>query len=534
MNRFIEDNFGEYFRTSPSYEDAMTRYINAVVSPVDRGEMLKRAKPDFIREVLKDRRTYSFDFRVHRDGEQMYFRFKVSNLDGVAELHQAAVGFADVTSEISRINELMASKIMLDVLKYDPLTGLYSKAYFFNKVETYINEHSDERFLLWSSDIQGLKIINEKYGMEKGDEILVACAKGIKAFPGYIFGGRIEGDKFAMLLRDRGIDVEALNSKAPKGIINELSIPNVVIKHGIFHIRENCKLSAQGMFDRSMLALLSIKGKYGISVAEYNEKLREDLLVNRQVMEDADKALREKQFQIYYQPKRSVSFSKTGGAEALVRWTHPELGFMSPGVFIPLFEKNGFITKLDYYIWEEVCRSIAEWEKKGITSVPVSVNVSRRDFEKPELADNIIELVDKYGIEHSLFHIEVTESAYSDNPDMIKNTIKKLHDNGFVIELDDFGTGYSSMTALSCLDLDIMKLDMSIVQNDIPGTNKNVLEFSIQLAKMMKLKTVAEGVETDAQAQRMRSLGADYIQGYFYSKPLPKEQFEDFIKKENS
>ena len=252
-------------------------------------------------------------------------------------------------------------------------------------------------------------------------------------------------------------------------------------------------------------------------------------MIQRQVMEDAADALTAGQFQVYYQPKHNIETGSIGGAEALVRWTHPELGFMSPGVFIPLFEQNGFITKLDRYIWEEVCKSIAEWKEKGYKQIPVSVNISRRDFEDPYLADIIIELVDSFGIEHSLFHIEVTESAYSDNPDIIVNTIQKLHDNGFVIELDDFGTGYSSMTALSKLDLDVMKLDMSLIQNDVPGTDKNVLEFSMQLAKMMKLITVAEGVETSGQADRIRSLGGDYIQGYLYSKPLVKIMFEEYL-----
>lgn len=532
MSGVINDKFGDYFRTSPSYKDAMTFYTNSVVDELDKEEMLKRSNPDFLREVMKDSKVYSFDFRVNRDGRQKFFRFKISKLDGDEDLHKAAVGFADVTSEVGRMNELVASKVMLDFLKYDTLTGLYSKVYFFKKVENYIKENPDEKLMLWTSDIQGLKIINEKYGMEKGDEILVTFARGIDKFPGYLFGGRIEGDKFSVLLRDDNPDLDKADAMAEIRCMQGFSIPNIVIKHGIYHVDADCKLSAQGMYDRSMLAILSIKGRYGVNIAEYDDELRKDLIISRQVMEDADKALRERQFQIYYQPKHNISKSRTGGAEALVRWIHPELGFMNPGLFIPLFEKNGFITKLDYYIWEEVCRSISDWKKKGFAEIPVSVNVSRRDFERRGLADDIIELVDKYGIDHSLFHIEVTESAYSDNPKMIENTIKKLHDNGFVIELDDFGTGYSSMTALSSLDLDIMKLDMSLIQNDVPGTDKNVLEFSMQLAKMMKLKTVAEGVETNAQAERIRSLGGDYIQGYLFSKPLPKPQFEEYLEKE--
>lgn len=529
MSKVIADNFGEYFNTCPSYEDAMTKYINIVVSPADKEAMLRRAKPEFIKEKLRERSTYSYDFRVDRGGNQLYFRFKISNLRDEPEVHQAAVGFTDVTPEAERINQLLESKAMLDILEYDNLTGLYTKEFFFKKVSQYISEHPEEDLLFWTSDIQGLKIINEKYGMEKGNEVLKLMASQGKCFPGFLFGGRIEGDKFSALMVDSHNDLEKLNKYFDTNATKDYPVPNVIIKHGVYRINRKDNHTIQGMYDRSILALLSIKDKFECYIGEYNEKLKNDLLVSRQITEDARKALPENQFKVYYQPKIDISNGEANGAEALVRWIHPELGFMNPGIFIPIFEQNGFITKLDFYIWEEVCKSLKKWKEDGVPPVIVSVNVSRRDFEVPFLAEKIIELVDKYGIEHKYFQVEITESSYSDNPTVIKETIKMLHDSGFTIALDDFGTGYSSMMALSNLDLDIMKLDMSIIQNDIPGTEKNILEFSMQLAKMMNLKTVAEGVETKAQESRIRSLGGDYIQGYYYSKPLPEQDFVKYI-----
>ena len=185
-------------------------------------------------------------------------------------------------------------------------------------------------------------------------------------------------------------------------------------------------------------------------------------------------------------------------------------------------------------MWETVCRTLKKWERDGVPVVPVSINVSRRDFEVAELAEKIIELVDRYELPHEMIHIEVTESAYSDDPERIKRVVKTLHDEGFVIELDDFGTGYSSLIALSSMDLDILKLDRSIIQNDIPGSEKNILEFSMQLAKMLHLKTVAEGVETKEQMERVSALGGDYIQGYYYSKPLPAGEFASYLIRMNS
>lgn len=530
MNKVIEEQFGDYFRTNPSFEDAMIGYINAVVAPEDREEMLKRANPDFLREKLKGKRTYSYDYRINREDKQLYYRFKISKLQVGDELHQAAVGFADSTSEMERINQLVESQAMLELLEKDELTGLYNKEFFFKKVQEYLEDHPDTEVMLWTSDVQGLKVINEKYGMDVGDEILRVMGKSGYSQPGYLFGGRIEGDKLSALVLDDHPDMERLNaimdhcvSQAP------FPVPNVVIKNGLYHIKDHDTLSIQGMYDRTLLALQNIKNNFECNVAEYDDKLRKNLLQNRQILECARDALHEKQFKVYYQPKIDIAKGKIGGAEALVRWIHPEFGFMNPGVFIPLFEQNGFISNLDFYIWEEVCKALVDWREKGIPIVPVSVNVSRRDFEDRMLADKIIKLVDRYNLEHEWFQIEITESSYSDNPDVIKDTIKKLHDNGFSIALDDFGTGYSSMMALSSLDLDVMKLDMSIIQNDVPGTDKNVLEFSMQLADMMHLQTVAEGVETDAQADRIKSLGGNYIQGYFYSKPLDQAAYEKYV-----
>jgi len=205
------------------------------------------------------------------------------------------------------------------------------------------------------------------------------------------------------------------------------------------------------------------------------------------------------------------------------------MGFLNPGLFIPLFEKNGFISKLDKYIWKKACEEIAFWLQQG-KPFPISVNVSRKDFSDPNLADYILQLTNEYKIPHHLLHIEVTESAYSDNPEQLKKTVGMLHSNGFIIELDDFGTGYSSLTAINSFDIDILKLDMSLIKNDFESEGNSVLEFSMQLAKMMNVKTIQEGVETEEEYNRMKALGCDYIQGFYFSKPLNKKDFDEYIK----
>ena len=248
------------------------------------------------------------------------------------------------------------------------------------------------------------------------------------------------------------------------------------------------------------------------------------------IEENMKNALDERQFVVYYQPKMDVETNKICGAEALVRWIHPELGFMNPGTFIPIFEKNGFITEMDLYVWKEVCRSLDEWKIAGLDPVPVSSNVSRIDFDTPDLAEKITAIVDSYGLDHSLFHIELTESACSDNSVAIFSIISKLHDAGFVIELDDFGAGYTSLSSLSELEYDILKFDMSLLKKDKPSSDKTVLTVAMQLAQMMNLKVIQEGVETAEQLERLKSLGCVIVQGFYYSKPLPKDEFVEFMK----
>ena len=270
----------------------------------------------------------------------------------------------------------------------------------------------------------------------------------------------------------------------------------------------------------------------GQNWAIYDDKLSEKLNRQQEMSQTALTALRERQIQVYYQPKHGLSSDKTEGAEALVRWIHPGLGFINPGEFISLFEANGFIKQLDMHVFERVCEDILRWKQTGIPVVPVSINLSRRDFELEDLDKKIISHVKEAGIDTSLIHFEITESAFANDAKKVAQIVDSLHDAGFQIELDDFGTGYSSLTALTSMHLDVVKLDMSIIRNDRSEYEANILEFAMHLAKIVHLKTVQEGVETQEQVDRLRALGCDYIQGYFYSRPLPVKEFEAYLLKE--
>ncbi len=249
----------------------------------------------------------------------------------------------------------------------------------------------------------------------------------------------------------------------------------------------------------------------------------------QRIIETMERALEECQFQIFYQPKHETVTGNIAGAEALVRWNHPEYGFMGPGQFIPLFERNGFITKLDCFVLEQVCKDIQRWKQDGLPLVPISVNVSRRDFIESGCIDKQYQIVEKYNIDHSLLHMEVTESLYSENTDLIISQVKRTQEMGFVIEMDDFGAGYSSLGSLSTFPLNVLKLDISFVRNIVK--NEIVIENIIKMAHRMGLLVIAEGAETVEQFKILRTLGCDYIQGYYFSKPLPVKEFEAYLKK---
>ncbi|MBQ9412660.1 MAG: EAL domain-containing protein [Oscillospiraceae bacterium] len=418
---------------------------------------------------------------------------------------------------------LRESSAVLGYLESDLLTGLYSKEYFYIKLQQLL-QASGASYDILCSDVENFRGMNERWGTARCDEFLRDLADRMrKNIPGIVLGGRIGADVFAFLTEHR----EGGWNEVPAGLAGEDG-SRFVVKFGVYEEVDHA-LPAAALCDRATLALGSIKRKFHQDISHYDEAMQKKQLLEQQIEESMEQSLRNGEFKVFYQPKHDLHSDHTGGAEALVRWIHPELGFMNPGVFIPLFERNGFITQVDLFIWEEVCKELRRCLDNGIPVVPVSVNASRMDFELPDLAERIADMADRYGLDRKLLHIEVTESMYIDNPKQIAETLEKLHTYGFQVELDDFGSGYSSLTSLNTLRLDVMKLDMSMIRHAAATNDYSLLRFAALLADGMRLKTVVEGVETMEQVTALRVLGCDYVQGYFYSKPLPAKDFEQYL-----
>lgn len=457
--------------------------------------------------------------------------------DEVAALSHGATDFVAkpyrpqiILHRVASIINLRETAAIMNQVQYDRLTGLYSKEFFYQRVKDILVQHPDTDYDIICSDIENFKLINDVFGIPAGDRLLCGVAdmytelvdvRGIC--------GRFNADQFACLLEHR-IDYTDAYFIEAGARINALSkARNVVMKWGIYAISDR-SISIEQMCDRALLATRSIKGQYGKYFATYDDTLRNKLLREQAITDGMESALAEGQFEIYLQPKYCIRDDQLAGAEALVRWNHPQWGLQSPAEFIPLFERNGFITKLDQFVWDRACAVLREWADKEYPLIPISVNVSRADIYNADLAEILMKTVQAYHLPPSLLHLEITESAYTENPEQIIDTVEHLREWGFVIEMDDFGSGYSSLNMLNQMPLDILKLDMKFIQSETAKpVNQGILRFIMGLARWMNLGVVAEGVETKEQLERLREIGCDYVQGYFFARPMPCRDFEALI-----
>ena len=435
-----------------------------------------------------------------------------------------------VKRRVDRLIRLWETTTMIEEKERDRLTGLYSREAFYLETARILEKNPCVAYDLVVANVENFKVVNERLGVTIGDKTLCYMADRYRRIVGEKgICTRLHGDVFAMLIaHGDGSWRESLLWQWDEEV-SGIPLRNLVIKYGIYENVDR-RIPPFGMCDRAILAMNKIRNRYGRYVSIYEDSLSTTLLKEQKILDTMERALVEHQFEVYYQPKYDLIGDCVSGAEALVRWVHPEFGFMSPGEFIPLFEKNGFITKLDFYVWEEVCKSLRKWKDEGRRPIPVSVNISRMDFSVPDLSEEIIGLADRYGIDRETLHLEVTESVYMDEPQRIVETVTRLRESGFKIEMDDFGTGYSSLNMLSEMPIDFLKLDIKFIQKNSEN-RKNILGFIISLAKWLNLETIAEGVENIDQVEKLKSFGCDYVQGYYFAKPMQREAFERYLEK---
>ena len=438
-----------------------------------------------------------------------------------------------VLARAQRTIELFEDRDIIQSTERDSLTGLYNREYFYRYAEQYDQFHRETAMDAIFLDVNHFHTINERYGKAYGDEVLRRIGQTLREFvkDGDGIVCRRLADTFMIYCPHREDHLRILEGAAA-GLSGE-SAPNnrIRLRMGVYPNVDK-KLDVERRFDRAKLAADSIRDSATQSLAFYDSALHDREIYTEQLIEEFPTAIREKQFCVFYQPKFDVrpETPLLSSAEALVRWKHPQLGMISPGVFIPLFEKNGLIQQLDTYVWREAARQMREWKERFGFSVPVSVNVSRIDLYDPHLFSTLQEILRDNGLRSEELILEVTESAYTRDAEQIIETISKLREQGFRIEMDDFGTGYSSLNMISRLPIDALKLDMQFIRDAFrEGGNTHMLEVVIEIADYLSVPVVAEGVETEEQMDALRILGCDIVQGYFFSRPVPAQEFEAFI-----
>ncbi|MDO5155569.1 MAG: GGDEF domain-containing phosphodiesterase [Eubacteriales bacterium] len=418
-------------------------------------------------------------------------------------------------------------------IEYDELTGVYNRNTFYRLAKEMIRKDPDAKYMLILSDVESFKMINVRYGEEKGDELLAFVGKYLSYSPGAdIIFARYSGDQFVGFSKQVGDpeDEESFNQNlmfAMEQMYENAPVNHFEVKFGIYE-DVDLSLPISRMCDRALMALRTIKHQYGKSVAWYDQRMHQQYMKEQHIQECMEGALKDNQFQVYYQPKHDAKTGKLVGAEALIRWTHPVYGFMSPADFIPLFEKNGFISSVDLFVLKRVCEDLKAWKTSGISVVPVSVNASRKDILQSQFLEKIKSVLEGENISSDLLHMEITETVFIEDVEYLKPIIQEARDFGIHIELDDFGSGFSALSLLTSLPLDVIKLDMSFVRSI--EKQKMIIENIINICHGLNCKMVAEGVETEEQLAILREMNCDTIQGYYFSKPLPAEGFREYIE----
>ena len=425
-------------------------------------------------------------------------------------------------------------KELIAAAENDELTGLFNRGFFYEYAKRFAKQ-----FPHWNMDaivlnIEQFHLVNELNGREFGDRVLRSLGREIQSFLEKNGGiaSRIEGDRFDIYCKHVE-NYQALLDRF-QNKLNELSrSTGIRLRMGVMPWQEGME-SGQA-FDRAWSACNMVRG-INKHLMIYNEEIRAKENYNQRLLNDLRRAVEQREFKVYYQPKYNIQYEppRLASAEALVRWQHPELGLIPPCDFILLFEGNGQISIIDKYVWAEAARQIAIWKEKYGVTIPVSVNLSRVDVFDPQLEDILDGLIFDNGLTHQDLKLEVTESAYTENAEEVLKVIERLRAKGYEIEMDDFGSGYSSLNMLSSMPVDVLKMDRGFIMNiEHSEQDFRLVQLILDIAGNLNLQVIAEGVETERQMTMLKKAGCDYVQGYYFSRPLPPDEFEHFIAKEN-
>lgn len=441
-----------------------------------------------------------------------------------------------ILARIKRAIELFEDTNLIRNTERDSLTGLFTKRYFFEYIRQYEEYQGAIPMDAVVLNIRRFHMINEIHGHAYGDYLLSHVAKSLKSllndYEGIVC--RTDSDTFYLFFEHQEDIEKTLNDNVITMINKEFVGINVGLRVGIYQ-NVTSRMDIEDIFDRALHACNGLRNNYKDVYAYYDESMHNKEIYDERLLAQFDDALEKGQFMVYYQPKYNIKGDepRLTSAEALVRWNHPEYGLISPGVFIPLLEDNGLIQKLDRFVWNGAAEQAHIWNVKYNFQLPISVNVSRVDIYDQQLESTLLDIVHLHHIEPKQLLLEITESAYTNDAKGIINSIKHLRADGFKIEMDDFGTGYSSLNMVSNLPIDVLKIDREfIIHMCTSDKDKKMVEILLNISDLLGVSVVAEGVETKEQFDMLKKMGCDIIQGFYFSKPLPADQFAKLIEEE--
>lgn len=419
------------------------------------------------------------------------------------------------------------SRIMYE-LEHDPLTGLYNRQAFYRHFEQMLKNNPGKQYNVIVADVENFKVINSSYGEAAADELLRYLAKAYSAgTPGALYA-RYGGDQFVCVEEKEQHKSSASFQSEMKAIHSRAPIKDIAVNYG-FYGNVDRELDVNVICDRALIAAKSIKHNFDIMVANYDGPVSKSIIKKQEMESNFEEALRKGEFKVWYQPKFDAATEKIVGAEALVRWIHDDGTIVSPGEFIPLFEEDGLIYHLDEMVFREVCEGIKIWRDRGIATIPISINLSRSSLYHQDTINLYTSIVETAGIPTDQVPLELTESA-GFHSRQIKYLADDLKEAGFKLHMDDFGSGYSSLASLNVLPFDVVKLDKSLIDFIGDAGGDEIIRHIIDLAHFKNMSVCAEGVETKDQLMFLKQLGCDTIQGYYFAKPMPYDEFVTFLK----
>jgi|GEM_PF-228711 len=503
-----------------NYDEAMDAYVKYNVHPTDRSTFRTKTDFDSIVRQLRKKDTVNIYYKALKNDDIKYYQMRCIRMGSAISFENVIVAFLPEDVDISKVQDYHA-------METDEITGVYTKQAFMRYANQLLKDNPDTEYTFVISDIENFKLINSIYGDSEGNALLRYLADSFSAIEECKLIGRYSGDQFIMVFESSAYkdadefmeDVERIKENSP--------LAYIIIKYGI-NSRVNRSDSVIMMSDKASLALNSIKHVSDAAAAYYDKDLV--AIENRRQMYEAlfERAISNKEFAVYAQPKYDSNTQEINGAEALIRWIKSDGSLIPPGEFIPVYEKCGLISTLDKYVFRLVCQEQRNILDQGMIPVPVSVNLSRNTLFQQNIIETYSKIIEEYNLDKKYVPLELTESAATDSTKIV-DLVKSLKDAGFVLHMDDFGSGYSSLSSLSSLPFDVVKLDKSLIDSIGNQSGEEMIKHIVELSHFLNMQVVAEGVETAIQLNFLKKLGCDTIQGFLLGRPMPRDLFYQLL-----